>query len=277
MLDAQAQTGLQRSCGGAEVMLGGRDGRPRLTRLHQSGAAKVFLPRHADAEAIFLNTAGGLTDGDQLRFGLHLTAPLRFTATTQTAERAYASRGLPARLDIEMRACAGAALDWLPQETILFEDARLRRDTDIHLDGDAALLLCETVMIGRHAMGEAPRRARLQDRRRVWRDGRLAWMESLEIGDLALAQARHPALLGAARCFATIAFLAPGAPDHAPGLRSALWADGCDTALSAWNGRLILRLAAREIWPLRLHLARLLTLLRGRAMPRVWQMNGDLT
>lgn len=277
MLDGADQHALQRSHGVARVEIAARDGRAALRDLRQQGSAKVFLPRGgAVDEAVFLNTSGGLTGGDRLHFGFDLAAGLRFTATTQTAERAYASTGAAARVEVDLRVGAGARLDWLPQETILFETAHLLRHTRVQLDPGATCLLAETVVLGRLAMGETPAAARLFDRREVTCAGRPVWNDALQLTPAALAARAGAALLGPARCLAVIALIGPGAADAAPALRPDLAAEGCDTALSAWNGRLVLRLAAHDIWPLRQQMARLLARLRGRPLPRVWQMNGDI-
>lgn len=278
MLDGPEAATLQRSHGEARVAIGLRAGRAALTGLYQRGSAKAFLPLGggAPAEVVFLNTSGGLTGGDSLRLALSVAPGLSLTATTQTAERAYASPGAAARVEVALQVAAGGRLDWLPQETILFESSHLYRDTRIGLVGDASCLMAETLVLGRLAMGENPVAARLMDSRRISRDGRPVWSDALALGPDALVSRAEPALLGAARCYAVIAFVARGAEDAAPALRPLLAAPDCETALSAWNGRLVLRLAAPDLWPLKRQMARLLAQLRGRPLPRVWQMNGDI-
>jgi urease accessory protein len=253
-------------------------GRTRLDQLHQAGSAKVMLPRVAGPvpEAVFLNTSGGLTDGDVLDWDLRLGPGAQVMATTQTAERAYASRGAAARARMAAQVGAGGRLDWLPQETIRYEDSHLSRSTTIDLAGDARCLLCESVVLGRHAMGEAPVRARLTDRRMIRRDGRPVWAEHQQVTPIWLAQAAGAALLGTARGWAVIALVAPGATDALGPLRAVLDEPGTASAASAWDGRCIARITARDGWPLRRQLARALTVLRGGPLPRVWQMQGAL-
>lgn len=276
MRDATAEQQFERSHGEARVAMAmGRSG-PRLTELWQSGSAKAFLPKGAPQEAIFLNTSGGLTGGDRLSFGLQIGDGLQFTGTTQTAERAYATLSGQAEVQVDLTIGPGAHLDWLPQETLIYQGSALRRETTVHLGSGASCLLCETLVLGRHAMRETVTRTRLQDRRRVFRAGRPIWAEALALSDAILRDRDDPALLAGAGCYATVALIASGAEDSASALRPLLSAEGCDTALSAWDGRAILRLRAAEGWPLRRQLARILGQLRGRPLPRVWQMNGDL-
>ena len=266
---------LQRVTGRAEVTLLAAPGRAaRLDRLAQAGSAKAFLPRvHAAApEVVFLNTAGGLTGGDRLAYALGLGAGARAVATTQTAERAYGSTGGRARLEVDLDIGAGAALDWLPQETILFDGSALDRRTRADLRAGARLLMTESLVLGRQAMGERVTRLELDDWREVRRDGRPVLIEPLRLTDAALGD--RPALLAGARALATVALVAPGAEDATGAVRAAIdgLPDGVVAAASGWDGKCVVRLRAVDGWPLRRALARLLSVLRGgAALPRVWQ------
>lgn len=276
MLDGKAWHALQRSAGVAEVAIDAGPHGARLRKLRQEGCAKAFLPKGAPDEAIFLNTSGGLTGGDRVSFNLELGTGLNFTATTQTAERAYASTGSAAELRVTLSVGAGSRLAWLPQETILYQNSHLRRITDIHLAQGATALTCEMVILGRHAMREVPDNLVLQDMRRIHVAGRLVWSEAIRLGPETIHRQRGAALLGDARCFATLVMIGPGAEDAARALSPDLHAPDCETALSVWDGRLVLRIAAGHSWPLRCQIARILSRLRGKALPRVWQMNGDI-
>ena len=271
---------LQRAQGTASAALAVRAGRTRLQGLRQQGCAKAFLPRGPGApEVVFLNTSGGLTGGDRLSYALTLGPGARATATTQTAERAYRAlpRQAPAALDVVIEAGAGARLDWLPQETILYDGAALARRTEIALSGDAELLMCEALVLGRAAMGEAVTRLRLADRRSVTRDGRPVLVDAVELTDAALAARDAQAGLGGARAVALLALVAPGAEDAAGPLRRLALPDGVRGAVSGWDGKCVMRLMAGDSWPLRLALAAALRHLRARrgaapSLPRVWQI-----
>lgn len=268
----------ERNHGRASVVIDRRAGRNRLSDLAQRGSGKAFLPRVAGyvPQVVFLNTSGGLTDGDRLAYDLRIGPGAAVQGTTQTAERAYAGRGAPARVEVNITAGAGATVDWLPQETILFEDAWLDRETRVNLAPDAACLMAEAVVLGRRAMGEAPRAARLTDRRMVLREGRPIWAEAIRITPDWLHRASSPACLGEARAFAVIALIAPGAETAVGRLRAVPVLAGVTAAVSGWDGRCILRLAAPDGWPMKIQMARLVRTL-GRCVPRVWQVTGDET
>jgi len=271
-----ASGGRQRVRAAAHVTLSRREGATRLDRLAQQGSAKAMLPRvHApDPEIVFLNTAGGLTAGDRIAFTLELGAGARAVATTQTAERAYAGLdGMePAAMQLRLRAGAGARLDWLPQETILFDCAALHRRTEVDLEGDAEFLFCETVVLGRAAMGEVVHQLDFRDWRAIRRDGRPVLVEPLRLTTRTLSDRANPATLAGARALATVALVAPGAERALGRLQPLLERPGITASASAWNGRLVLRAMAGDAWPLRQWLAPLLTELRGGPLPRVWTL-----
>lgn len=279
MFDQSPPIVLQRSRGLARAGFALRGGVVRLTDLQQAGSGKAMLPRVAGdvPEVVFLNTSGGLTSGDRLGFDLTIGAGARVCATTQTAERAYSADSDTAQVDVTSRVGAGGRLDWLPQETILYERSDLTRRTTIDLAGDATCLACESLILGRHAMGEEPRFARLDDRRMIRRDDRPVWADALRLNPAALARQAGPALLGGARAMAVIAFVAQGAEDALAPVRNLLTEPDVTAAASGWDGRLLVRLLARDGWPMRRQVARVLHLLSGRPLPRVWQMHGVLS
>jgi urease accessory protein len=257
----------QRAMGHAEVRLGPAG----LLDLRQQGSAKAILP-HVGAlpEVVFLNTSGGLTAGDFLRYGLAAEPGVRAVATTQTAERAYLAQGGQARVAVNLQVGAGGWLDWLPQETILFDRAALDRQTEIALQGSASCLMLEAVVMGRAAMGERLARVALRDRRAVLRDGRPVHLEPLVLDDAALTAG--PAVLGAARAVASVVLVRQGAEDALGPVRGVLDEDGVAAAASGLDGRLVVRLMAGDGWPLRRQIQRVLAVLRRDPLPRVWQM-----
>ncbi len=263
---------MQRSRGEAKVSLSFHSGLVRIGTLRQQGSAKVILPRcGTDTEAVFLNTSGGLTGGDSLSYAVDLGDGVGATATTQTAERAYKSTSGAAKVLVDLTVGRDGWIDWLPQETILFEAARLDRRTQVSLGQNARCLLLEMVVLGRAAMGETVSHVFLRDWREVRRDGVPLMVEPLMLGADTLTSG--VAGLNGMRAFASLAMIGPDAADMLAPLRAELTEPGVMGAASALEGRLMLRLMAPDGWPLRRQIARCLGLLRrGRPLPRVWQM-----
>jgi len=263
---------MQRSRGEARVALAAGPGAVRLTGLRQQGSAKVILPRVGGRpEVVFLNTSGGLTGGDALSYAVEIGAGVQAIATTQTAERAYRSAEGVARVRIGLSVGAGGFLDWLPQETILFDGAALDRRTTMALGPGAGCLMLEMVVLGRPALGEVVRRLFFRDWRMVEQGDQPVWVEPLFVDDAALATG--PPVVGQARAFATLALIRAEAADLLSPLRQVLDEPGVRAAASALPGRLMLRAQAPDGWPLRRQIARALGVLRaGHPLPRVWQM-----
>lgn len=267
---------MQRSKGRAAVRMHLRHGRTTLCDLMQSGAAKAMLPRRLDrddraAELVFLNTSGGLTGGDRLDYAIETGAGCRVLATTQTAERAYASNSGPAQVDVMLAAGPDGRIDWLPQETILFDRSHLHRTTRIELSGNATALLLETVILGRLSMGESISNLDFRDSRTISRDGRPVYCETFCLGPDSLGRRQNSAILGGANAFSTLVLVAVDASAAAPVLAPLLDEPGVEGAVSGFDGRCVVRLLAADPWSLRRQILRLLpSLLRG-PLPRVWQ------
>jgi urease accessory protein len=262
---------LQRTKGEALVSFGLSKDRAVLRGLRQAGSAKAMLPEGgAVPEVVFLNTSGGLTAGDRLRFGLTLEGG-RVVATTQTAERAYRAEGGSARMEVQFSVGPGGWLDWLPQETILFDGSKLDRRTVIDLAPGAGCLALEAVVLGRAAMGETVARLAFRDLREIRRGGMPVSVEPLALSDAGLHAG--PAGLGQARAFATLVMVAERLGDLLAPLRAVLDEPGVEAAASAFDGKLVVRMLAADGWPLRRQIVRALSVMRaGRPLPRVWQI-----
>ncbi|MBN2741973.1 MAG: urease accessory protein UreD [Rhodobacteraceae bacterium] len=274
MLDAKAanfqEPVMQRSSGAARVAFDGT----RLRGLHQRGSAKAILPRvPAGPEVVFLNTSGGLTSGDTLEYSCDLRGGARLVATTQAAERAYRADEGRAEVQVRHRVGAGCWLDWLPQETILFDRAKLGRETVIELAPDAGCLMLEAVVLGRIAMGERVTDLQFFDMRRIERAGKPVFFEPFLLDSNILAQGARSGILGDARAMATLVLCTQDAQDAAVSARAVLNEPGVVGAVSGFDGKCVIRLLAREGWPLRRQILRLMECLRrGQAAPRVWQI-----
>ena len=278
MFDLPPLPAMQRSKGRAFGAFGLRGGAVKLADLAQQGSAKLMLPRVAGPvpEAVFLNTSGGLTGGDVLSYGLEVGAGTRICATTQTAERAYASNQGEAQVRFSATVGAGGRLDWLPQETILFEASNLSRHTQIDLAADASCLTCESLVLGRVAMGEVVTSARIYDHRMIRRAGRPVWAETLLIDADVLVRRQSPVLLDGAQALGVVAFVAQGAEDAAAPLRDLPVIAGARLAVSGWDGRCLVRILAQDGLSLRKAMAQIIKSLSGRPLPRVWLSGGTL-
>jgi urease accessory protein len=243
-------------------------------RSYQAGCLRLRLPRrHADErpEAVLINTSGGIADGDRLAQRVAWGEATAATVASQAAEKVYRATGdgsaIATRLEVE----AGADAEWLPQETILFDRARLRRDMQVRMAESAQFLGVEAIVLGRTAMGEQMREGLLDDRWRVWRGGRLVFADALRLAGPVESLMRRRALGAGTRAMAMIVHISSRAAALLGPVREALGGAVGMAAASAWNGILLVRLLAKDGAVLRHDLLLALGALRGgRAMPRVW-------
>jgi urease accessory protein len=254
----------------------GAGGRSRIARLGAGGSARCLVPRLPGGriEAVLINSAGGLAGGDRFVWEAEAGADAALTVTTQAAERVYRSAdGAPARVEARLALGPGARLDWLPQETILFDAGALERRLEAEMAEDARLTAVEPLVLGRAAMGETVRRAALADHRRIRRGGRLVFADCLRLEGAAEAVARGPATWGGNRAGAGLLHLAPDAETRLEPVRAALAAlPEVEAGASAWDGILAARLLAPGGLALRRAVAAALACLRADPMPRPWTM-----
>jgi urease accessory protein len=259
---------LQRSRGAADVVF--REN--ALDRLYQSGAAKALLPRsHGPAhEIVLVNTAGGITGGDAFCYDCSADAS-HLLVTTQAAERAYASNTTDiASLNVRLSARNGGAIHWLPQETILFDQSRLARTIDIDLDVSSECLVLESLVFGRHAMGEILTNCHFTDRWRIRRDGRLIHAEAVRLDDNITSLLGTSAGAAGAQMAATLVYVGPRLAQVRADIEASLAGLEVRAALSVWQGRLVLRVLASQTMAGKTGLLRILTAMRGQQVPRVW-------
>lgn len=268
-----AQPELERARGHARLSFVSAGGETRLAEFYQSGSAKIRMPRvaaNAPKEAVLINTAGGVTGGDQLTYEVSAGRGTRAVVSTQAAERIYRRSAGTARIDTRISVGDGADLDWLPQETILFDNSALSRRLSVEIAQDATLLAAETVILGRAAMGETTRNIRVADSWRIRRGGSLVFADGLRLDGDAHAIMAAGATGAGAIALATLVLISPDAETCLAAARDALGDGQSESGVSAWNGMLVARLLAPGGQALRSDLIRLIECLRGIGMPRVW-------
>jgi urease accessory protein len=240
--------------------------RSRRSRVYEDGPLRARFPNGPALEAVIINTAGGVAGGDHFSFDIDVGEGAELTATTAAAEKVYRAIDAPARIDVRLSVAPASKLIWLPQETILFQGARLRRTVDFNLAPRATLLFVEAVVFGRTAMGETVTDGELFDRWRVRRSGELIFADTMRLdGTIGATLARAAVAAGHCAVATILAVLA-----DADALNRARGLSFCgEAAISAWNGFMLARLVASDGAALRRDLQTLLATLHG-SLPRLW-------
>jgi len=272
-VSSPSEPALQRAAGELAVGWRVRDGETVLDRLRQAGCLKARFPRDGVdgwAGIVTMNLSGGIAGGDRLDSRFVIGEGARASIAGQAAERFY--RALPASPPARVRArieiTAGAAAEWLAQESILFDRCALDRRLDVELAADAHFLGVEMLVFGRAAMGETVRHAVLRDVIAVRREGRPVLREAIRLDGAADEMLHRPAIAAGARAVATLVHVAPDAEARLDAVRAALQA--ADAGASAWDGLLVARILAPDGAALRRIVVATLAALRDRPLPRVW-------
>ncbi len=256
-----------RAVGRVALTVGAAGGKSRRARVHEEGSLRVRFPNADGLEAVLVNTAGGIAGGDSFSVDIALGAGAKLVAGTAAAEKVYRSNGPDADIGVKLDLGAGARLSWLPQETILFDQARLSRRIDVDMAEDASLILAEAIVFGRSASGEAVMEGSLTDRWRVRRNGKLVFAETVQLGGAIAEKMSEPAVANGNIAIATV-LIAPGDEIKVAAVR-ALEDFAGEVAISAWNGIAVARLCARDGAALRHDLVAVLAAL-GAPVPRLW-------
>ncbi|MFQ1699578.1 urease accessory protein UreD [Loktanella agnita] len=241
-----------------------------ISSLRQQGSLKALFPHRGRdmLDAVFLNTAGGLTGGDVMEISVAAEEGTSVSVSSQAAERAYrAQPGPAAQMNVRLQVGKAARAHWLPQETILFDGAALDRRLHVDLAPDARALIVEPLIFGRAAMGETLQNLHFTDQWRVRRDAQLVFADAVRITDATLARMQSAALTSGAIAMATILLAAPDAAafasvDLPPEAGISLISDDL----------LLVRMLAADSFILRKTLVPLVETLSQSPIPRVWRL-----
>lgn len=273
--DAAAALASVRAVGGTRLVCAGADdeGVTRIADLVEIGGYRLKFPathgRHL--EAVQINTGGGVVGGDKLSFAVTCRGGSDAVFATQAAERIYRSSGADAEIGVTLGVAAEARLDWLPQETLLYSGARLRRRFEVDVAAAGCLLMVECVTFGRIASGEVMGHGLLSDTWRVRRDGVLIFADAVRIdGDVQTLLGRTAVAAGG-RAVGLLLYVGADACDRLDGVREALGTARTDWGASAWNGMLTARFLANDSTDLRSDVRRVTETITRRPVPRVWQ------
>lgn len=160
-----------------------RNGRTAMVSRRHHGPLIVQRPFHPEPGGVChtypLHPPAGIVGGDRLALSLDLAAGAQVLLTTPGATRWYRSGGREATFMQACRVAAGAALEWLPQESLLFDGAQARLATRIELSGDARFLGWDLMCLGRPASADPFTAGSVDQRFEIYRDGEPRLLERL--------------------------------------------------------------------------------------------------
>jgi len=273
-MKASRQSGVQpRAHGRLQLSCARRGPKSEISKLHQKGSVKALFPRSplGHLDAVFLNTAGGITGGDVYEYALDVGQGSSLRITSQAAERIYkAPPGQTGSLNVTARIEDGASLQWLPQETIVFDEARLRRTLTVEMSETAKVLCVEPIIFGRSAMGETVQSAQIWDDWRVRLGGDLIFADATRIDGEVHQTLSDAAIADGCVAMATILLVSGDADVKLKPLRRALGPSGGASLIR--EGVLFARVLASDGFSLRQSLIPAIEALTDMQIPKNWRI-----
>jgi urease accessory protein len=254
--DRPSDRDLQRADGCGRIVLIGSENGTRIEDIFERSPIRIMFPRSGPCveEAVLINTAGGIAGGDRLECSVAALPGASIAVASQAAEKVYRALSEPARVRTRLKALESAKLAWLPQETIVFNWARLHRMTEIELFSGAELLALEWLVFGRAAHGEVVIGGNITDSWRVRKDGRLIWADSFRISDETFPHLNRKALLSNCNAIATLIYFGPDLDKRLEFVREILLSVECNRAVTLVGGLIVARFAAKQPSDLKLAL-----------------------
>lgn len=183
---------------------------------------KALYPEGPDTcHTIIVHPPGGVVGGDELRIAANVGAGAHALLSTPGAAKWYRANGHVSTQQLDLQVQAGGTLEWMPQETIFFNEADVLLDSTVRLAADARYLGCEILCFGRSAHGERFARGRVRQRLHIERDGLPLWLEQGTLTGGSAAMASPLGLAGQTVCASLVAIGTTLGSDALAALRAA--------------------------------------------------------
>ncbi len=273
--DSVSDDQLQRSHGAARLAFANRDNRNSIVERYASAPVRILTPsvQGGIPEAVLANTSGGIAGGDTSHVDILVAQNAQALVTGQAAEKIYRSIDMPASIRTVIKIEDDSTLEYLPQESILFDGAKLNRAVNISLGARSCLLLSEMFVLGRWAMNEDFTRGIFLDRWSIDVAGRPIWREGLRV-EGGLSSLSSSLGFANARALATIFYAGANAAEVLGLARDVIGPMGGATIV---RGMLVVRMLGNEAGMLKQQLSEIISIIRAAALgrpaevPRVWR------
>ena len=256
------------------------DGVSRLVERTHRGPLRVQKPLYPEGDAvchaIIIHPPGGVVGGDQLAVDATVGAGAHALLTSPGAAKWYRANGHVSGQHIVLRAGSGAAIEWLPQESIFFDQACVRLRHEVELAVDASYIGCDIVCLGRSASGESFTTGSIRQQVQIRRGGKLLWWEQGVLAGGGALMASPLGLAGPTVCATLIAVGTPVSSSVLAAVREIVVPAGAVFGATHMKALVVVRLlcgdseAARRIMLAAWLLLRPAMLGRDAIVPRIW-------
>jgi len=256
------------------------DGVSRLVERTHSGPLRVQKPLYPEGDAvchaIIIHPPGGVVGGDQLAVDATVGDGAHALLTSPGAAKWYRANGHVSGQHIVLRAGSGAAIEWLPQESIFFDQACVHLRHEVELAPDAGYIGCDIVCLGRSAAGEIFNTGSISQQVQIRRGGKLLWWEQGVLAAGGALMASPLGLGGHTVCATLIAVGTQVPPAVLAAVREIAVPAGTAFGATQMKSLVVVRLlcgdseAARRVMLAAWQLLRPAMLGRDAVVPRIW-------
>jgi urease accessory protein len=258
-----------------------RQNQTQLIHAHHQSPLKIQRPFYPEGEeichSVTLHTAGGVVGGDQLSYDIHLQANSQALITTAAASKIYRSNGHQAKQNIQIKLDSNSYLEWLPQETIIFNDANYYQNIRVELAENATFMGWEITRFGRSARGEKFLSGNFRSHTEIWRLGKPLWIDRQWVPGCEEVFHSHHGLAGNAIAGTLVWLKNPVSPEIVTQARN-LWQGTGEIGVTRLEHGFLCRYRGSgssevrnwftDVW----QLLRMSYLHRVTCIPRVWQI-----
>ena len=266
-----SQKKLEKSKGRLEIKIKDQN----LQKLYQQGSLKALMPDfHENLKQLMLiNTAGGITSGDELDYRLDIDSS-SLCISTQAAEKIYSGFGNPANLEINLNLLNNSSLFWLPKELILFNNCNLKRKINFNLSKDSNLLICENIIFGRTSMKEVFEKGYFSDFWNINIENKLIHTEAINTNFFEKKYLNSFSTLNNNSAIATIIIVGEKFLNNLNNLSETLTNNENTTSnYSHWDNKLIVRLLSKDSYNLKFAIDKLLSyFFEDSKIPKIWNV-----
>lgn len=270
--------------GSLDLVYVDRAGETQVQKAFSQSPLKIQRPFYPEGKkichSVILHTAGGIVGGDLLSQNIYLQNNTNVLITTTAASKIYRSQGQTARQTINIKIDTGACLEFLPQETIIFDGAIYRQDLRIELGSEAIWLGWEINRFGRSHRGEKFYSGEWRSHTEVWQAGKPLWLDrAWLLGDRELFHSSNA--LAGKPIIGTLSLLGKPFSQETIDRVRCLWREEnsqADVGVTELISGLLCRYRGdsttevkkwfTKVW----HLLREIHLKRSPIVPRVWQL-----
>ncbi len=266
-----SQKKLEKSKGRLEIKIKDQN----LQKLYQQGSSKALMPDFHEylKQLMLINTAGGITSGDEYDFKFEIDSS-NLCISTQAAEKIYSGFGNPANLEINLNLLNNSSLFWLPKELILYNNCNLKRKINFNLSKDSNLLLCENIIFGRTSMNEVFEKGYFSDFWNINIDNKIIHTEAINTNLFEKKYLNSFSTLNNNSAVATIIIVGNKFLNNVNNLSETLTNNEITTSnFSQWDNKLIIRLLSKDSYNLKFAIDKILTyFFEGSKIPKIWNI-----